>query len=249
MKSIHDALPRSNKLKKTKKINKKYNALIKKSLPAPQNNNIMVLDIETTGIPQKQYKYGPYYDFKKSCKYDSSRIVQISWSIHTQNGLSVASNDFIVKPNNFIIPYSATEVHGISTEKALREGIDINNVFTILKNDIKTVKYIVAHCLYFDINVLLSELFREQKISMIYRINAFEKICTGEGTRQLLELPVNDKYITINGEYKMPKLSELYSWCFKKKITNEHNSKYDTENLVQIFFYLKRNFNLTNKNF
>ena len=52
-------------------------------------------------------------------------------------------------------------------------------------------------------------------------------ICTGNTTKSLLK-------IKIGSYYKMPKLEELYYWCFKTYVKNMHEAKYDVKNLINI---------------
>ena len=45
-----------------------------------KGKNVFVFDTETTGLPAKTDKWGTYWDYKMSDKYDSSRIVSIAWA-------------------------------------------------------------------------------------------------------------------------------------------------------------------------
>lgn len=207
-------------------------------------NKIMLFDLETTGFPKKKSKHGSYYNYKESDKYESSRIVQMSWRIHKPDGKKLLSKDYIIKPDGFVIPNNVIKIHGITNKIANDKGVNIEDVLIELLNDTKKVNTIVAHCMNFDYNVLLAELFKCGQTKLIKRLEKCNLICTGEATKNLLKLPVNQTYTTINDEYKMPRLSELYSWCFKKEMKNHHNSKYDTKNLAKIFFYLKEKYNL-----
>ena len=235
METIYDTLNKEEKehnaiLIKYKNIVANYNLLTKKNL-------ILFLDIETSGLPIKK-SYDKYYSYKDLDKYNMSRIVQISWIICEKNGNRIVERNFIVKPDGFNIPKDASEIHGITTEYALKNGIDITNVFDIfIRNDIKNITHVVAHNILFDSHILLSEMFRYGYQTIIDNIIKKCLICTGHSSTKLLKIPLGNIY-------KMPSLEELYKWCFNEDIENLHNSEYDVENLYKIFFKMIK---ITNK--
>jgi len=78
----------------------------------------IIFDTETTGFPSR---YGaPHTDIEA---WDSARLVQLAWQIHDELGELVEVKNFIVKPVGFTIPYNSEKIHGISTERAQREGV------------------------------------------------------------------------------------------------------------------------------
>jgi len=217
--------------------NKEFDKL-KNDLNLMMNDDlIMVIDTETTGLPKMQ-NYNVFFPYKQLDKYDTSRLVQMSWAIYNSKGEYLVLQDYIVNPNDFIIPNYAIKIHGISNTIAYQKGIEINDIFNILKKNIMNVKYFVAHNVNFDKNIILSELYRNKRFDIIKIMDKINYICTQDSTINLLKLP------SIKYKYKKPKLSELYHWCFKEEMQNAHNSKYDTLNLARIFFYLRKNYNL-----
>ena len=80
----------------------------------------LFFDTETTGLP-KNWK-APVTDLN-----NWPRMVQIGWILCDSEGNRMATSDFIIKPENFTIPYDASKIHGISTEKAIREGENLEN--------------------------------------------------------------------------------------------------------------------------
>ncbi|NJK87772.1 MAG: hypothetical protein HC906_19175 [Bacteroidales bacterium] len=51
-----------------------------------------------------------------------------SLQLHDNKGKSICCKNYIIKPEGFTIPYSAEKIHGISTQRALDEGIGLNVV-------------------------------------------------------------------------------------------------------------------------
>ena len=75
----------------------------------------LFFDTETTGLP-RNWK-APVTDLN-----NWPRMVQIAWILCDDKGNRVESADYIIKPENFVIPQDASRVHGITTEKAINEG-------------------------------------------------------------------------------------------------------------------------------
>jgi DNA polymerase III epsilon subunit-like protein len=102
----------------------------------------LFFDTETTGLP-KNWK-APVTDLN-----NWPRMIQIGW-ILSDNGKRIDTGNFIIKPENFTIPVEASKVHGISTEKAIAEGVDLENLLLKFNNLIEQANYIVAHNIDFD---------------------------------------------------------------------------------------------------
>ena len=60
------------------------------------------------------------------------RLVQIAWQLHTDMGELIEVKNFIVRPEGFTIPYNAEKIHGISTKRALEQGVDLSFVLQSL---------------------------------------------------------------------------------------------------------------------
>ena len=198
-------------------------------------NLFLFFDTETTGFPKtKRFQLNQYYPYTELDKYDSSRIVQITWAIYDFKQNQKVLKTFYVKPDGFTIDNS--EIHGITTKMAKKKGVPIKKVFDTLKKDLKNVKFIVAHNLVFDMNVLCSELSRYGYDDLAIVLQKKEHVCTGEKTKDILKLPLNAAYNI--SKYKMPKLSEMYDYCFGEEIEGHDNAEVDTIALAKCFFYL-----------
>ena len=68
--------------------------------------------------------------------------------------------NYIVKPDNYVIPYNASKIHGISTEIAIQKGISIVDILDDFITDINKSKYIIGHNISFDNNILGCEMLR-----------------------------------------------------------------------------------------
>lgn len=199
------------------------------------NNFIMVIDVETTGFPEKINFY-KYYDYKDIKKYDNSRIVQIAWSLCDTDGKIHKLANYIIKPNGFTINNS--EYHKITNEIA-SDGMEIKVIFDELYTDLVKSLMIVGHNLMFSENIILSEAYRcgsDSSNSLITEFNKKKKCCTGYGSEQLVGIKLD------HDKYKMPSLEELYHWCFKEPLDIVHNAKHDVINIGKCYFYIHKNF-------
>ena len=79
----------------------------------------LIFDTETTGLPKSWN--APITDTD-----NWPRCVQIAWQLHDEMGIVLEHNDFLIKPDNFNIPYDAERIHGISTELAEEQGISLD---------------------------------------------------------------------------------------------------------------------------
>ena len=196
------------------------------------NQIVLVLDTETTGLPPRQgkYKYPKFTDYQK---YDSARIVQFSailYNFYDDHEIEIV--DFILKPDNFVINNS--KFHGITQEKAIDEGVEMNVLVKKLKKLLNYhPKYIIGHNIQFDMNIIKAELCRFQakntlvNFPLLNWFNSIKTFCTMEKTKDILKLPyANSKSNSKN--YKPPRLSELFKYIYGYDPDGLHNSLNDT---------------------
>ncbi|MFA5168208.1 MAG: 3'-5' exonuclease [Candidatus Omnitrophota bacterium] len=215
------------------------------------NPSYLFFDTETTGLP-KSWKAS----FSDSGNWP--HIVQIAWALFDGAGKQIAFRDYIVRPEGFVIPESATAIHGISTEKALREGCPAAQVLKEFSEVIRGVACLVAHNLDFDEKMVRVELLRHGMPDVLQGVplpinrsvvktgavpvamdqkkikaGAVKKICTMKSSAAYCKIP---------GPYgnKWPKLSELHVRLFNVDFQDQHNAASDVLCCAKCFFELKR---------
>jgi len=181
-------------------------------------------DTETTGLP-KDWK-APVDDLN-----NWPRLVQLGYVIYDSNDKFVESGDYIIKPDGFEIPEESAKVHGISTERAYAEGVDLSEILTQFSRKVEKCEYLVAHNMNFDEKIIGSELLRNNFPNVVQEK---EKICTMLATVNYCKIP--GRY----DNYKWPKLSELHVKLFGEDFENAHNAFADIEATAKCFFELKR---------
>src|SRR5512145_93385 len=113
----------------------------------------LIYDTETTGLPRNFE--APVTDLD-----NWPRVIQLAWQLHDTDGSLVEARDFLIKPDNFTIPYNAAKVHGISTELALEQGDDLRLVLEQFILALEQAKVIVGHNINFDLNIIGAEFLR-----------------------------------------------------------------------------------------
>jgi len=181
---------------------------------------IIVFDTETTGLPKdkkapvEQSELWPY-------------IVQFSWLIYDDNTQKITNiNDHIIKlPEGMIIPAVTIKIHGVTNEKMLSEGKDINNILRDFTKDFLSCNILIAHNLAFDNKVIQAEYCRNNQINWLGRHRKIE-YCTMKYGKKFTNFMMPSKFY--NGMYqKPPKLVELHQELFKSVPKNLHNSLID----------------------
>lgn len=190
----------------------------------------LFIDTETNGLPDMtNIKYGNYPIFTNIDKYNTARIIQLSFMLCDENLKELEMHDYIIKRENFEI--NNFEFHGITNDIS-DNGIDFYEAINIFMTTLEKCKYIVAHNTNFDLNVIKSEFYRRNMINHIKILTNTQDICTVKKLKYIVK--AKNKYNKI----KDPSLRELYYYAFNKELENAHNSKYDVINLQKAVKHL-----------
>lgn len=191
-----------------------------------QSMKYLIFDTETTGLPKN-------YNAPLSDSENWPRLVQLAWQIHNEKGALVENHNHIVRPEGFDIPYNATKVHGISTEKALKEGKPLEEVLALFSQSLREKPIIIGHNIEFDINIVGAEYYRLQQDTeqLTQRI----RIDTKDESTEFCALPGGR-----GGKFKWPTLSELHQKLFGVPFDEAHNAAADVNATARCFFELIR---------
>lgn len=183
----------------------------------------LFVDTETTGKPRNWQ--APVSDLG-----NWPRIVQLGWLECVDGGELQEVSQYIIKPDGFKIPNDVVRIHGISTERALAEGVDLKKALSEFATVLRRAKAIVAHNLNFDESVLGAEFIRA---GVKGGFGKKQRICTMRAATDYCKLP--GQY-----GYKWPTLEELYRKLFKKGLERAHEAAADIRACAECFFELKR---------
>jgi DNA polymerase III epsilon subunit-like protein len=183
-------------------------------------NNVYILDTETTGLPKN-------YKAKVSDLDNWPRLVQFAAQTYSLDGRLLRQYTAIVKPVGYDIPKKASDIHGITHERALAEGCRLQDVLRVIHEDISDAQVIVGHNLIgYDYNIIGSELIRA----------GFPTIRPPrKRIDTMLELI---KFCNLRGAYgpKWPKLQEAHVKMFNREFEGAHDAMHDVKATAAIFW-------------
>jgi DNA polymerase-3 subunit epsilon len=182
----------------------------------------LFFDTETTGLP-KQY-WASLDDLD-----NWPRLVQLAWLLVNEDGVEQASKNRIIKPEGFVIPAEASAVHGISTEKAMKEGIELSQALEEFIEALAKTKNLVAHNISFDEKVMGAEFLRNDLKPTFFDL---PRICTMHGATDYCA-------IETDRGYKWPRLVELHKKLFGEEFDGAHDALADVKATARCFFELK----------
>lgn len=185
----------------------------------------LFFDTETTGLPSNWQ--APVSDLG-----NWPRLVQIAWVLY-ENGVEVSNGDFIIKPDGFSIPADSSNIHGITTEIAEKEGVLLEIVLNKFQDLVARADFLVAHNISFDEKIVGAEFLRK---NMPNSLLAKKTICTKEMSTNFCAIP----HINGHGGYKWPKLSELHLKLFGAEFIDFHNAFADVAATAKCFWEMKK---------
>ncbi|MGB1313924.1 MAG: DNA polymerase III subunit alpha [Bizionia paragorgiae] len=186
----------------------------------------LIFDTETTGLPKR-------WDAPITDVDNWPRCIQIAWQLHDAMGNCVESQDYLVKPDGFNIPYDAEKIHGISTELAEEQGVELSEVLAKFNIALGKAKFVVGQNVKFDLNIMGAEFVRENVSNVLQELPVLDT-CT-EHTANLCEIP-GGRY----GKFKLPTLTELHQYLFGTPFSEAHNATADVEATTRCFLELIR---------
>ncbi|MTI21708.1 DNA polymerase III subunit alpha [Fulvivirga sp. RKSG066] len=186
----------------------------------------LIFDTETTGLPHNYS--APITDLD-----NWPRLVQIAWQLHDGDGSLLSSENYIVKPEGFTIPFNSEKVHGISTKRALEEGHDLAEVLQKFKSDLERTQVVIGHNVDFDNRVVGAEFVRVDREDDGNELQETDKIDTSEVSKEFCQLKGG-----IGGRLKSPKLIELHEKLFGVPFDDAHDAAYDVDATAKCFFGL-----------
>ena len=185
---------------------------------------LLFIDTETTGLPKSASN-----DFEKW-----PRVVQLAWSLYDNDGNRESVNSFIIYPTDFVIPQDSAKIHGITTERAKKEGISLHKVLPQFTYDVDKATMIIAHNLDFDLPSVNTEFLRcKLKTNLLKK----QKFCTMKTSKivNCCKIPSPSGY-----GYKWPTLSQVHSHLFSTEFSGSHNAGADVEACAKCYFELRK---------
>ena len=186
----------------------------------------LIFDTETTGLPKNWN--APITDSD-----NWPRCIQLAWQIHDELGELVEVKNYIIKPDGFDIPFNATKIHGISTQRANKTGQELAFVLNEFNEALSKTTFVIGHNVDFDLNIVGAEFHRAEMDTSLMEMPKLDS-CS-ESTATLCQLPGGR-----GGKFKLPQLQELHKFLFNEEFAEAHNASADVEATTRCFLELVR---------
>ena len=189
----------------------------------PSDDLLFFFDTETTGLPR---------DWSAPLRQLDNwpRMVQLAWLLCDAAGNEIASASRIVRPQGYVIPADASRVHGITTERALAEGVPLADVLDEALPQLEKAAMAVAHNISFDEKILGAECLR---LGRPHPLLQKKTRCTMKESTNFCALP--GRY----GDFKYPNLTELHRKLFNKAFADAHDALADVRACKAAFYELR----------
>src|SRR5690606_805189 len=172
----------------------------------------LIYDTETTGLP-KDFN-APVTDTE-----NWPRMVQIACQLHDRTGKLIENKNFIIQPDGYDITFNEVQIHGITTEKPIKEGLPLETVLNEFRKALQQTEVLGGHNLSFDQGIVGAEFVRSE---LDYHELDLPIVDTMELSTEFCALP-GGRF----GKFKSPKLEELHEILFKEKFDEAHNAAAD----------------------
>jgi len=182
---------------------------------------ILPFDTETTGLP----------DWKSPSEADHQpHLVQLAALLVNDKFEIVKELDVIIKPDGWIIPDEVAAIHGITTERAMDEGIPEQEALAQLL-EMAQGALRIAHNKTFDqriIRIATKRYSDEATQEAWANKDNFE--CTMAMAKPIMQMQPKTRY-----GFKSPKLEEAYEYFTGKKLENAHSAMADTKACFEVY--------------
>ncbi len=208
----------------------------------PETETYLFIDTETTGLP---------VDFNAPSEDLDNwpRMVQLSYLITDSMGNILDDFNYIISPDNYTIPKESTKIHGISTQYAKKEGVELKLALYNFYRAAAKASVIIGHNVEFDKKVIEAEFIRcfgfdayanDEEVIFINDTDSVQysdfddirTLCTMHATVNLCKIPGKS-------DFKYPSLKELYKFLFGIDYDNAHNAFSDVYATYSCFWKLR----------
>lgn len=192
---------------------------------------ILFFDTETTGFFQERLPVDHP---------DQPYIVQLAAELRTDQNEAVAGFSFVVDPgisDGIFIPKKASDVHGITDEKAVSLGCSSEFALSAFTHLYQRADLVAAHNAKFDKGVIEAAISRQYGKVMPLRRPIY---CTMEAATPIVNLPPTERMVAAGfNKPKPPKLEECIKHFFDEDLKGAHDALIDVRACARVYFHIK----------
>lgn len=189
-------------------------------------------DTETTGLP----------DFKAPSEAaHQPHIVQLAACLVDLNTRKlINSMDVIICPDGWVIPDDVAKIHGITTERALDEGVPEASAIGVFMDMWAQSHTRIAHNEQFDARILRIALMRFEDDAVADHWKAGNAECTAKLATPICQIPPTAKMVKAGfNKFKTANLREAYLHFTGKELENAHSAMADVRGCMEVYFAIK----------
>jgi DNA polymerase-3 subunit epsilon len=206
---------------------------------------ILFYDTETSGLPLWNLP---------SEHPDQPRVVQLAAELcNEETGDTLQQMNMIIRPEGWTIPDEVAAVHGITTERAMAEGVAADQVVANFIEMWKEANLRAGHNESFDMRMLRIEIMRHATLSMEtvgpgdgpevpfadYWKTA-PAYCTQGNSVKILNLPPTPKMVAARRKGpKSPNLAEAYKHFTGQDLEGAHDAMVDVRACKAVYYGIK----------
>lgn len=191
---------------------------------------IIVYDTETQNLPLWR---------QPSSDPGQPHIVQLAALLLADDGITEIDNfSLICKPDGWTIPDDVAKIHGITTERAMDEGIPEFEVIERFVAMVKMEDLIVAHNEQFDRRIVRIGLTRMGWTKeRILTMEAIARFCTMTAAHPIVKAPPTAKMIAAGfTKWKNPTLTECIAHFFAGEVfEGAHDAMRDVVGCARVY--------------
>jgi len=184
----------------------------------------LVFDVSANGNPGS-YKASP------NDVLNWPRVIHISWIMLSEELKPIQDYNCLIKPQGFSTAEESATKHTIDIEKAKESGEEIKKVLGLFSKAVDEAKYIFAHNLDYNENIIGAEFKRAE---MEHTLFASERLCLMQEGTFYAKIPNR------RGGFKWPTLQELHTAIFRQGYTPVNNARADVIAASRCFIALHK---------
>jgi DNA polymerase-3 subunit epsilon len=217
------------------------------SIAAPARVLVLAYDTETTGLPLFK---DPSEDPRQP------HLVELCGLLYDEERRElVDSYHAIIRPDGWTIPDDVAKIHGITTERALAEGVPEAEALAAFLALHRRSTLRVAHNESFDARILRiaikryghgafawEQLTQEQRDAIADEFKAAPAFCTCNKAKPIMQLPATDA-MRKSGRgswHKPPNLQEAHQHFLGRSFDGAHGARADAEACARIYFAMNQ---------
>lgn len=192
--------------------------------------NVCFIYVETNGLHRTNEMISKKNMFK------FARPICLNYIIGYKQGnefIEIKNERKVFKPEYLYVPKEASDIHGITTEKAEKKGTNGKDILMNFKNDIKHCQIIISHNLPFHLKALQIECIRhcispDFSNHSLIDINSFHHTLAFPKLKELSEHVLGKKYEDKKSKFNIQIVKKCFMKLYEdyeKTILEENNSE------------------------